>query len=298
MQNPPLVSVVIPAYNAAWCIDKALESVFAQSYRPMEVIVVNDGSTDATEITVRRFGERVRLINQPNGGMSNARNTGVRNALGQWVAFLDSDDYWLVGKLKRQMELLTSNPDLGFCSTCAEVVDPDGKLLNFWNCPAQSTSTVRTIIGENASVAGSASAVVARHDLLIRAGLFDESLGGLEDTDMWLRLAAISSYECVDEPLTIVVNRSGSVSRNRETMRQSALRVMKKNRALLDKEFKGRYWQAAYASVLADYAKWEYRDGDRWTAMGHLLEGLVRAPVQRGRLILSLLAAMALGQRI
>ena len=298
MTEKPPVSVVVPAYNAAWCIDKALESVLEQSYSPLEIIVVNDGSSDDTSNRVKGFGERVRLVEQPNGGLSSARNTGIRQARGEWVAFLDADDCWLPGKLQRQMELLASRPDLGFCSTCTRVETPEGEVLNLWHCPEVRESALRTIFARNAAVAGSGSAVVARRDLLLNSGGFDEQLHSLEDIDMWLRLAAVTGYGCVDEPLTVILKRPDSMSRNLDVMRQSALRVMHKNRALLDRNSRGSYWQAAYASVLADYAKWEYRVGHKAPAMLHLLEGLVRAPLQRGRLILGLLVAMALGQKI
>ena len=298
MQHAPLVSVVIPAYNAAWCIEKALASVLEQSYSPLEIIVVNDGSSDATPARVKDFGERVRLIEQPNGGLSNARNTGIRQARGEWVAFLDADDYWLPGKLQRQMELLAAQPELGFCSTCTRVETPEGKELNFWHCPEGRESALRTIFARNAAVAGSGSAVVARRDLLLASGGFDEQLHSLEDIDMWLRLAAVTGYGCVEEPLTVILKRPDSMSRNLDVMRDSALKVMHKNRALLDRSLRGGYWRAAYATVLADYAKWEYRVGRKGPAMLHLLEGLVRAPLQRGRLILGLLVAMTLGQKI
>ena len=89
---PPTVSVVIPAYNAAWCVRKAIDSVLAQDYRDFEVIVVNDGSTDDTADVLASYANTIRVIDQPNGGMSNARNAGIRAACGEFIAFLDSDD--------------------------------------------------------------------------------------------------------------------------------------------------------------------------------------------------------------
>jgi len=298
MENAPLVTVVIPAYNAAWCIEKALKSVLAQDYSPVEVLVVNDGSSDATSSRVKNLNSSVRLIEQPNGGLSNARNTGIHQARGEWVAFLDADDYWLPGKLQRQMELLASDPTLGFCSTCTRVESPQGEELNLWHCPKLQESTLKTIFSGNAAVAGSGSAVVARRDLLLETGGFDEELRSLEDIDMWLRLAAVTGYACIEEPLTVILKRPDSMSGNLDVMRPCALQVMRKNRHLLDSGSRGRFWQAAYATVLADYAKWEYRVGRTGAAIVHLLEGLGRAPVRRGRLLLGLLVAMASRQKI
>jgi len=111
-------------------------------------------------------------------------------------------------------------------------------------------------------------------------------------------MAAVTGYVCIDEPLTVIVKNSDSRSGDLETMRAAALAILRKYRSLLPKRDQGGFWQAAYAGVLADYAKWEYRQGQRSRAMGHLLEGLVRAPVQRGRLLLGLLLAMALGRSL
>ncbi len=296
--NPTPVSVVIPAYNVAWCIKRAIVSVLNQSLPPTEILVVNDGSTDDTAAVVREFGEAVTLIDQPNGGLSNARNTGIRHARGEWVAFLDADDYWLPEKLERQVSLLASDPELAFCSTCTRVVTPDGAEINIWHCPDQGASMLHTIFERHAAVAGSGSSVVARRELLQQAGLFDEALRSLEDIDMWMRLAALGRYGCISEPLTVILKHSESMSRNLPVMRQSALRVMHKNRDLLDPELRGAFWRACFATVLADYAKWEYRTGKKWTAVMHLLEGLIVSPFRRGRTSLSLIVAIVLGQRL
>ena len=131
----PTVSVIIPAFNAGWCVRKAIDSVLAQDYADSEVIVVNDGSTDDTAAVLASYGSAIRLIDQPNGGMSNARNAGIRAARGEFLAFLDSDDWWLPGKLTQQVELLRRHPELGFCSCAARVEDMEGRLLNLWACP-------------------------------------------------------------------------------------------------------------------------------------------------------------------
>ena len=188
----PAVSVVIPAYNAAWCVRKAIDSVLAQDFRDFELIVVDDGSTDDTAAVLSAYGNAIRIVHQINGGLSNARNTGIRESRGEFVAFLDADDWWLPGKLGRQVELMRNRPDLGFSSTTARVEDPDGKLVNVWACAQWQGSFLVHLFGSNADVAGSGSAVVARRELFQRAGYFDESLRSLEDIDMWMRLAAVA----------------------------------------------------------------------------------------------------------
>jgi len=214
------------------------------------------------------------------------------------LAFLDADDYWLPAKLARQVALIDSQPEIGFCSTAAALEAPDGSRCGEWVCAAPVGNMLREIFARNAAVAGSGSAVIARRELFNRAGMFDESLQSLEDIDMWMRLAAIARYACVAEPLTVIQRSPDSMSRNLDVMRASAIRVLRKNRHLLAASERGAFWQACYATMLADYAKWEYRAGRRLAAIGHLCEGMLRAPIARGRLMVGLMAAMAMGETI
>jgi glycosyltransferase involved in cell wall biosynthesis len=295
---PPAVSIVIPAYNAAWCVRKAIDSVLAQDYHDRELIVVNDGSTDDTVSVLASYGSAIRVIHQPNGGMSNARNAGIRAARGEFLAFLDSDDWWLPQKLGRQVGLLRAQPDLGFCSCAARVENPEGRLLNLWGCPAWKGSFVAHLFGSSADVPGSCSAVLARRALVLQVGAFDETLRGAEDPDLWIRLAAVSDYSCLPEPMVVILRRPGSVSRNLEAMRESTLRMMKKNRHLLPSALQGGYWRQCLAGIHADYAKWRYRAGQRGAALMELAHLFRLAPVARGRLGLGLMKDMLLGRQL
>ncbi len=294
----PLVSVVIPAYNAAWCVARALDSVLAQDFQDFELIVVNDGSTDRTAEVLAGYGERLRIIDKPNGGLSSARNAGIAAAGGRYVAFLDADDWWLPHKLARQVARMESQQELVFCSTTTLVRTPEGKALPDWRCGEKGGTLLERIFGANAHVAGSGSAVLVRRDALARAGGFDETLRSLEDIDMWMRLAVLGDYACIDEPLTVVEKRGDSMSGNLEVMRASAITVMKKNRHLLPANRQGSFWRAAYAGMLGDYAKWAYRRGHRVQAMLQLTRGLLLAPFSRGRQLAGLLLAVALGQKL
>jgi glycosyltransferase involved in cell wall biosynthesis len=285
----PLVSIVMPAYNVAWCIGRAIDSVLAQDFRSYELIVVNDGSTDGTLAVLDRYGAAVTLIDQDNRGMSAARNRGIRQACGTYIAFLDADDWWLPEKLSRQVDLMTRRPDLGFCSTAARVEDGNGRLLNLWRCPDGRSEILETLFAQNAAIAGGCSAVIVRKELLERVGLFDESLGGFEDPDLWMRLAAVSNYACIDETLAVILRREKSVSRNLDTMRVAALRSMRKNRALLPSRLRGGFWRNCVAGVYTDYAKPAYRAGRLGLAYADTLRALVLSPMGRGRLCLGLL---------
>lgn len=296
--DKPAVTVVIPAWNAAWCVGRAIDSVLAQTFTDFELVVVDDGSTDDTAAALAPYGGRIRVVSQANRGLAGARNAGIGAARGEYVAFLDADDWWLPEKLRRQVALMREQPRLAFCSTAVRVETPQGQPLPEWRCgQCVGRGALESIFSANAFVAGSGSAVMARRDALVRSGGFDESLRSLEDIDLWMRLAVLGGYGCIDEPLAVILKRPDSMSRNREVMREAACRVMRKNRPLLPADRRGAFWRAAYASMLADYAKWTCRDGHRLRAAGQLVHALVLAPLARGRLVLGLLAAIAARER-
>lgn len=296
--DTPLVSVIIPAYNSAWCISTALDSVLAQSYKNLEIIVVNDGSTDETGHKLASYGDSIQVINQENGGMSNARNAGIKAANGDYIAFLDADDWWMSEKLERQIELMQKQPELGFCSTAARVQNPEGELITVWYCRHFGDSMLKTLFSHNAAVAGGCSAVLVRRNLLDQTGLFDEKLKGFEDPDLWIRLAAISDYSCINTPLAVILRRKNSVSDNLEAMRNSALQSIIKNRRLLSKELQGAFWRYCLSGVYTDYAKGSYRSGNLTSAISDTFMAFVLSPMGRGRLCLSLLKDMVLGRKL
>lgn len=298
MTEPPAVSVVIPAYNAAWCVCKAIDSVLAQDFRDCEVIVIDDGSTDDTPAVLAGYGDAIRVVHQANGGMSNARNTGIRTARGDFVAFLDADDYWLPGKLRLQVELMRSTPTVGFSSVAARVEDPNGQLVNLWKCGDEAHQILRFLFENNGGIAGGTSGLMVRRALFEQVGGYDETLQGAEDADLWMRLAAITDYRCIPAPLVVVLRRPGSVSRNVETMRAGAIQARHKNRRLLPPSLRGRFWRASMANVYADYSKWRYRAGRRGAALMDVAQIFRLAPIARGRLGLGLLKDMLLGRSL
>lgn len=124
--EPGLVSVIIPTYNRAYIIGRSIDSVLAQTYRPIELIIVDDGSTDDTAEVVRRYGDEVRYIHQHNAGVAAARNTGFAAARGEFIALLDSDDYWYPWKIELQIAFLQRHPDVGMVWTDMKAVTNDG----------------------------------------------------------------------------------------------------------------------------------------------------------------------------
>ncbi|MFO6424716.1 glycosyltransferase family 2 protein [Motilimonas sp. KMU-193] len=293
-RDPKRVSVVIPVYNGAWCIERAVNSVLAQRQPPLEIIVVNDGSQDNSAALLNQYGNQIRVIHKANQGLSAARNTGIRAAHGDYIAFLDADDYWLEDKLAAQIALFNAQPNLAFCGCAAKVVDQHDNQLQLWPCPRLSPeqNILAAIFAQLGLVPGSGSGVMAPTHLLLQQGGFDPDLKALEDVDMWLRLASLGPFDCVSEPQVVILRHSDSMSTSLSLMRQHAIKVMQKNRHLLPAHLQGRYWQQCYAGMLIDYAKWAYRARLEPQARTDLLHALRLAPLRYGKLIASLFLAM------
>lgn len=175
----PTVSVVIPAYNAARCIRTALESVLSQTIAPLEILVVDDGSTDETAEVVRSMGGIVRLLTQKNGGPGAARNLGIHEAKGEWIALLDADDAWLPHRLERQLSHLADDVIL----VCSQNLHEPTEARDFQRLSFESLWS-RNDIGT--------STVLARRSAMLDVGGFDTErcLIGVEDYNLWLRMAA------------------------------------------------------------------------------------------------------------
>lgn len=186
----PTVSVIIPAYESALYIGEALESVFAQSYREFEVVVVNDGSPDTEELerVLAPFAKRIVYRRQPNGGPSSARNTAIREARGEYVAFLDSDDCWHPDFLASQIDFLRPHPELDLVYADATFFGEGEKAGETFmgRHPSAGPVTLESLLRGSCVVL--TSSVVARRAALLDAGLFDESLRFHEDFELWLRL--------------------------------------------------------------------------------------------------------------
>jgi glycosyltransferase involved in cell wall biosynthesis len=188
------ISVVIPAYNAAVYIERAIGSVLAQSRRADEIIIVDDGSKDNTADVLDRFSDKVKLIRQANAGVSAARNAGIRAATGDWVTFLDADDQWLPDYLKKQTELLARNPSLVWSAanymTCydnrqAAEMDPQvaQRLLDGKDYFADYFAAYPR------GFVGCSDTMLIRKTVLLEAGLFPVNLRVAEDIDLWWRIA-------------------------------------------------------------------------------------------------------------
>jgi glycosyltransferase involved in cell wall biosynthesis len=212
----PRVSVVIPSYNRAGCIEKAIDSVLEQTVDDIEIILVDDGSTDNTrELVQNKYGDQVRYVYQENQGMAGARNTGIKNAQGDYIAFLDSDDYWRPGKLERQLSLAEEHPEYGLLASRCDKIQRSGHInkpnrpLSYQSRRGKSGWVLNDLFQANFI---RTSTVIIRRDCFNRIGLFDEKLIRGEDIDFWLRMASVYPIGFINESLTVYLDNPDGVS--------------------------------------------------------------------------------------
>ncbi len=212
----PLVTALIPAYNAAATIRRAVDSILAQTCQNYEIIVIDDGSRDATaEIIASHYGDQVRLLRLThNMGESGAMNEGIKIAKGELIAFLDADDEWLPEKLAKQVAALERNPSAALATCGARFVDGQGRVLrdaagifshNISPAEVWRLLLARTMLAK--------PCVVARATALRAVGLFNTGLLVGADQDMWIRLAIAGEIEFVPETLTVVHDTAGSLTK-------------------------------------------------------------------------------------
>jgi len=234
------ISVVIPAYNAERYIRRCLESVFTQTLKPMEVIVVDDGSADSTAVLARKLGARV--ITKQNGGPAAARNTGINSTTGRWIAMLDADDYWDPEKLERQVAALRPGAVLVYCG--ARVFDECGSRGMM---SAADPTQVKEMLRYRNPI--TTSTVLARRDALQLVKGFREDVSGVEDWDLWMRMRSTGEYVGIDSALAHYYVSSQGYSVNAERTLRALELIMEET--LLDglKGFERWAWRRRIRSM-------------------------------------------------
>lgn len=221
------ISVIIPAYNAAKYINKTIQSVLEQTYLDWELIIINDGSTDATLEQISQISDpRLKVFNFPNAGVAISRNRGMNQASGEYIAFLDADDLWTPDKLASQLSALKANPQAAVAYSWVDYIDESEKFLypgihTRINGDAYEQLLVRNILENGSNPLIKKSACIA-------IGNFEQSLTPAEDWDFYLRLA--KNYAFVTVPLPQILYRisTNSGSTNVEKMEQKILQVLDK----------------------------------------------------------------------
>ena len=277
-----MISVIIPVYNNAQTIKNTLDSIWGQTYRDYEVMVIDDASTDSTIETVDSLKTSERFIKTQtkmtlvsmtcNSGPAAARNRGMKETCGDYTAFLDGDDIWMPEKLEHQIEIMRNNPDAGMVCASVQTIGVDEPLKD--NTGNQSLTDVKLadFIYQNPIAT---SSVLIKKSVFNDVGGFDEQFRGPEDYDLWMRVALKYRIIKSDQTLSYYRSRSGSLSMDDRRFLPQVLRV-------LEKAFNGgvlkEYTDMKKSAVANQYwnASWmAYNRNARLAAIRHLIKGWV-----------------------
>ena len=230
MADKPKVSVIVPAYNVSKYIPEALASLEKQTFSDFEVLVVDDGSTDDTVAVVQKFCQRdnrFSLLQKPNGGLSSARNYGIRHAKGEYIALLDGDDIYHRDKIATHVARLYDKPDVGVVYSASQTIRDDGKptFISLSGKPVHSNPLLALLCK---NFVGHGSNAVFRRCLIDEVGGFDENLRSWEDVDLWLRIAAMQKWRFFREKRVLCYYRvrPSGLSFNLVQMRNSGTIVI------------------------------------------------------------------------
>lgn len=278
LTNPPLVSVVIPAYRAAPYIAGTIDSVLAQTLTGYEIIVVNDGCPDTEDLerALAPYLDRIIYVVQENRGQAGARNTGIRRATGTFIAFLDQDDQWEPEFLKFQTSVMQADPDLDvhYCDATFFGDSPRSGRSVMEFTPSNGEATFHRLVRRECTVLNCAA--LSRRETVVRVGMFDESLRYGEDIDLWLRIARQGGRIGYQRKAFARCRlRSDSVSMDVDRMFEGYLRVLAAIRKCADlspadREVIDRQIEVEKASLDLFLGKEALRKGDVVTAVRHL----------------------------
>ncbi len=237
------VSVILPVYKAEKYIAATVQSVLEQTYKNFEILIIDDASPDKSIDICKQFTDpRIKIISQANRGLAGARNTGIRNAQGKYLAFLDADDLWLREKLEKHLAHLDSSPKVGVSFSCSTLINDVGEPLGLYQIPKLKEITVPHILCRNPI--GNGSAPVIRKEVFdaikfqdnlhgsIENFYFDEHFRQSEDIECWIRISIKTDWqiEGISEALTLYRVNSGGLSANMLKQLDSWEKVIEKTR--------------------------------------------------------------------
>jgi glycosyltransferase involved in cell wall biosynthesis len=250
----PLVSVIVPTYQNGQYLCQAIESILRQTWKDLEIIVVDDGSTDNTSEVLKTYEGKIKILTQPNSGTAAARNAGIKVSQGKFIAFLDADDIWLEGKLEQQMPIFDKKPQVGLVFSDMYNFDGESKKGRAFQLVKPKSGWVESDLFQSDFVP--MPTVIIRHECLDTIGLFDETLHYCEDYDLWLRICRSWELDFINEPLALYRLSQGQKSKNRRRMVDDTIQIKRKAisenailktlpRPILDKCFYNLYLQQA-----------------------------------------------------
>jgi len=281
------ISVLLATYDAAWCVERALDSVFAQTRPADEVLVADDGSTDDTVARIQhRYGDRVRVLRLPHRGLTPTRRASFEAASGNWLAPLDADDWWEPRKLERQVGFLEQHPEVRWCGTNGIYVAAEGVVRPSWF--SDYFETVRELCGDLLPVLVErcfplVSSMLIEREAYHGCGGYDLAVPYSQDYDLWMKLAAAHPGGMLAEPLIHYWSSPGQLSRRFEARHRDDFDLMSRvarghYRRAPDLQARGAVRAAAIAFDLAIHA---LRDGRSDEARRWLARARDRGPFRR-----------------
>lgn len=277
----PRVSVIIPVYNGERYFARTIESVLAQTYSALEIVVVDDGSRDSSQEMVARYlhHSNVRLIAQENAGVAAARNAGIRAASGEYIALLDQDDLWLPDKLARQVEYLDEHPEIALVHSNIHFIDGVGERIPDpeWAWVAPTFGQVLPELVQRSRIC--TCTVLMRKSVLEQAGLFRQELAPADDWDLWLRIAARHPIGFVDAVTACYRVHHGNESRNLLKMQEAEIRVVETFIHEHPGAVGDAITRAKFFSLYSEAARLLERSGRHAEARGYWLRALRAHPV-------------------
>jgi len=226
----PTVSVIIPTYNRAHLVGRAIQSVLEQTYQDFELIVVDDGSTDNTKEVVKGFNDkRIKyILHEKNKGATAARNTGIKAARGEYIAFQDSDDEWLPVKLEKQMKVFeAASPEVGVVYTGFWRIESNKKIYIPSEKVARKEGNIHAELLRGNFV--DTPTAVVKKDCFAKVGIFDERLPRLQDWELFIRISKDYHFKCVDEPLLISYYQPHSISADQSALIRALKLILEKH---------------------------------------------------------------------
>ena len=281
----PLVSIIIPAFNAAATLRETAASALAGTYAKLEIIIVDDGSTDRTaEIAddICRSDQRVRVVTRSNGGLSAALNSGFAAATGEYLARLDADDLWHPTKLERQLEVGLAEPELAFIYSWVRYVDEAGRVVR--DGPRQHFPRRALCRGFCESIVGGGSSALMKHSAVTAAGGCNEGFRSWEDLLLQLKISASHPIGCVPEYLVGYRVRPGSLSQDQSEMQRTWRAVRKEVKALFP-QIPSAVDRWAHARRCASFAEGLAWRGRRGASAALLAEAMRHDPVGTARFL-------------
>ena len=288
----PRVSAIIPTYNNPAMLVRAVESVLAQDYRDYELIIIDDGSRPQTREALEPYMDRIRYIHQENAGPSAARNHGIRESGGEFVAFLDSDDLWLPEKLSTQVAFMDAHPEFGLTYHGLEYFTEEGVV----NLPAGDKPAGDVLARLFKRIFLVPTSVMCRHECFEKAGYFPEDMRLAEDYDFFLRMAVHYQFGCIDRVLGRYRFHESNKSKE-SPIGQFAEKLTARERTYADPAAAGRIPERLYnreiASVTFKLAKMYMAKGDAIRAREMIARSIRHRPIEPRRWLFWLRARLA-----